>query len=47
MPAGQSFTTWFSELKNILKHQWKDDLSIQQHFELIENLNLKLTEIEI
>ena len=45
MPAGQSFTTWFSELKNILKHQWKDDLSIQEHFELIEILNLKLTEI--
>ena len=45
MPRGQSHTTWFSELKDILKQEWKDNLSIQEHFELMKILNVKLMEI--
>jgi len=45
MPSGQSYTTWFSELKDILKKEWKDNLSIQEHFDLMKRLNMKLVEI--
>lgn len=45
MPKGQSHTTWFSELKDILNEQWKDNLSIQQHIELLKTLNINLAKI--
>ena len=45
MPSGQSHTTWFPELKNILKQQWRFDSNIQKHFELVEILNKKLVEV--
>jgi len=45
MPSGQSQTTWFPELKNILKTQWKYNLNIQDHFDLMKRLNDRLLEI--
>jgi len=45
MPAGQSHTTWFLELKNRLKENWKFDSTIEEHFELVEMLNEKLDKI--
>jgi hypothetical protein len=45
MPAGQSNTTWFPKLKNLLKEQWKFDSTIEEHFELVKTLNENLEEI--
>lgn len=45
MPAGQAHTTWFPELKDILKDRWKLELSIEQHFDLVNDLNKKLKQI--
>ena len=45
MPAGQAHTTWFPELKNILKNKWSSSLSIEQHFDLVNDLNTKLNKI--
>ena len=45
MPSGQSHTTWFPELKNILRTQWKFSLNIQDHFDLMKILNDKLNKI--
>ncbi len=45
MPAGQAHTTWFPELKDILKDRWKLKLSIEQHFNLVNDLNKKLKQI--
>jgi hypothetical protein len=45
MPAGQAHTTWFSELKEILKKKWDKKMSIQEQFELVDELNLKLNQI--
>ncbi len=45
MPAGQAYTTWFPELKDILKDRWKLKLSIEQHFNLVNDLNKKLKQI--
>ena len=45
MPAGQAHTTWFPELKNILKNKWSSKLSIEQHFDLVKDLNEKLKQI--
>ena len=45
MPAGQSHTTWFPELKDILKDRWNSKLSIEQHFDLVNALNKKLKQI--
>ena len=43
MPAGQSHTTWFPELKATLKSQWQFDSNIEDHFALINKLNNQLT----
>lgn len=45
MPAGQAHTTWFPELKEILKTKWSLNLSINQHFDLVNDLNKKLKQI--
>ena len=45
MPAGQAHTTWFPELKDILKNRWNSKLSIEQHFDLVYDLNKKLKQI--
>jgi len=45
MPAGQAHTTWFPELKNILKNKWSSNLSIERHFDLVNDLNTKLNKI--
>lgn len=45
MPAGQAHTTWFPELKDILKISWNSKLSIEQHFIIVNDLNEKLKQI--
>ncbi|MEN7982696.1 MAG: hypothetical protein ABFQ65_04585 [Nanoarchaeota archaeon] len=45
MPSGQAHTTWFPELKDILKNRWDSRLSIEQHFDLVNELNEKLNKI--
>lgn len=45
MPAGQAHSTWFPELKKILKNKWSSNLSIEQHFDLVKDLNTKLNKI--
>jgi hypothetical protein len=47
MPAGEAHTTWFPELKDILKKKWNSTLTIAQQFELLGDLNNKLTQIRI
>lgn len=45
MPAGQAHTTWFPELKDILKNKWTSNLLIEQHLDLVKELNDKLKQI--
>lgn len=45
MPAGQAHTTWFPELIDILKDRWNSKMSIEQHFDLVNDLNKKLNQI--
>jgi len=45
MPAGQAHTIWFPELKGILKKKWNSNLTISQQFELLTELNNKLSRI--
>jgi len=45
MPAGQAHTTWFPELKEILKNKWSSNISIEQHLDLVKDLNDKLKQI--
>ena len=45
MPAGQSNTTWFPELKSTLKSHWNFNMNIEDHFELVAKLNDQLITI--
>ena len=45
MPRGQSTTTWFPELKKLLKDQWEFSLDIEEHFQLVDKLNEVLTSV--
>jgi len=45
MPIGQSQTTWFPELKEIIKNSWNSTLSIEQQFSIVHELNKKLKQI--
>lgn len=45
MPAGQAHTTWFPELKDILKEKWNSKMSIERQFDLVSELNNKLNQI--
>ena len=47
MPAGQAQTTWFPELKILLKDRWVFDLTITEQFKLVADLNSKLNRIRI
>lgn len=47
MPSGQSSTTWFIELKNILEQEWTFYSSIDDHFKLVEKLNKELNRIRL
>ena len=47
MPAGQAHTTCFPELKDVLKNKWSSNLSIEQHFDLVDDLNEKLKQIRL
>ena len=47
MPAGQAHTTWFPELKDILKKRWNSKLTISQQFDLVNELNKKLNQIRL
>lgn len=47
MPAGQAQTTWFPELKDILKERWDSKMSIEQHFDIVNDLNNKLNQIRM
>lgn len=39
MPQGQSSTTWFPELKKLLKDKWEFSLNIKEHFQIVGELN--------
>jgi len=45
MPAGQSNTTWFPELKSTLKSDWNFNMNIEDHFKLMAKLNDQLGKI--
>lgn len=45
MPSGQAHTTWFPELKAILKNRWNFNLTIPEQFELVTVMNNKLNQI--
>lgn len=45
MPIGQAHTTWFPELKDILKKRWNAKLTISQQFDLVNELNKKLNQV--
>ena len=45
MPSGQAHTIWFPELKGILKKKWNSNLTISRQFELLTELNNKLSQI--
>ena len=45
MPSGQSHTTWFPELKEILRMRWNSGLTIKNQFRLVADLNDKLNSI--
>lgn len=45
MPIGQAQTTWFPELKEMLKERWDSNFSIPEQFKLVKELNDKLNQI--
>ncbi len=45
MPSGQAHTTWFPDLKNMVRDRWDLKLTIEQHFDLVNELNKKLDQI--
>ncbi len=45
MPSGQASTTWFPEMKDMLPKLWNSYLSIEEHFVVVSELNVKLKEI--
>lgn len=47
MPSGQSSTTWFPELKNILEQEWTFNPNIDEHFKLVEKLNKQLKRVRL
>jgi uncharacterized protein (UPF0212 family) len=47
MRSGQAHTTWFPELKILLKERWTLDLTIEEQFSLLADLNTKLNQIRI
>ena len=45
MPTGQAHTTWFPELKMLLKVRWTFNLTFEEQFKLLADLNSKLNQI--
>lgn len=45
MPSGQAQTTWFPELKEILRNRWDSSMTIARHFAIVSELNQKLYQI--
>ena len=45
MSSGQAHTTWFPELKQLLRDNWKANLTIPEQFKLVADLNNKLNHI--
>ena len=45
MPIGQAQTTWFPEMKEMLKKKWRKNYSIPEQFELVKELDEKLNQI--
>jgi hypothetical protein len=45
MAAGQAHTTWFPELKQIIKDKWNENLTIPEQFKLVDELTAKLNQI--
>ena len=43
MPIGQAHTTWFPELKLLLKDKWKINLTIPEQLKLLADLIIKKT----
>lgn len=44
---GQSQTIWFAEIKQQLAERWNSDLSMDEQFKLLADLNSKLHQIRI
>ena len=47
MQSGQAQTIWFPELKILLKDRWNYDLTIEEQFKLLGDLNSKLNQIRV
>ena len=47
MRSGQAYTTWFPELKILLKARWTNDLTFEEQFKLLADLNSKINQIRI
>ena len=45
MQSSQSQTIWFLELKILLKGRWNYNLTIEDQFKLLDDLNSKLNQI--
>jgi hypothetical protein len=45
MSSGEAHTIWFPELKQLLKENWKANLTIPKHFKLVADLDNKLNQI--
>lgn len=45
MSSGEAHTIWFPELKQLLKENWKTNLTIPKHFKLVADLDNKLNQI--
>lgn len=45
MPIGQAHTTWFPKVKEVLQAKWNSNLTIIEHFKLVEDLNNCLDKI--
>jgi len=45
MQSGQAQTIWFPELKKTLKDRWIHNLTIEEQFKLLADLNSKLNQI--
>ncbi|WP_281638247.1 hypothetical protein [Flavobacterium marginilacus] len=45
MSTGEAHTIWFPELKQLLKENWKENLTITKQFKLVAELDNKLNQI--
>lgn len=45
MPAGETFKVWYTEIYETIKSNWIFSLNIEEHFKLVEVLNIQLDSI--